>query len=61
MVTQPVLTALLAIPLLGEALSAFQIIGGLITLLGVFIINNIQNRSVPVSEIQDAEMISREA
>ncbi|NPV56922.1 MAG: DMT family transporter [Anaerolineae bacterium] len=61
MVTQPVLTALLAIPLLGEALSAFQIIGGLITLLGVFIINNIQNRGVPVSEIQDAEMISREA
>jgi drug/metabolite transporter (DMT)-like permease len=37
---QPVLTALLAVPLLNEALSPFQIVGGLIVLLGIYIVNS---------------------
>lgn len=36
---QPVLTSLLAWPLLGEALSAWQILGGLIVLLGVYLVH----------------------
>lgn len=36
---QPVLTALLAVPLLGEGLSAFQIVGGVIVLLGIYVVN----------------------
>jgi len=36
MIGQPVLTAFLAIFLLGEHLSSAQIIGGLIVLLGIF-------------------------
>ena len=34
---QPVITALVAIPLLGEGLSAVQILGGLVTLAGIFL------------------------
>ncbi len=41
---QPVITALLSIPLLGEMLSVQQIIGGTIVLLGVFLVNR---RSMP--------------
>jgi drug/metabolite transporter (DMT)-like permease len=37
---QPVLTALLAVPLLNEGLSVFQIVGGLIVLLGIYIVNS---------------------
>ncbi|HEX2998495.1 MAG TPA: DMT family transporter [Anaerolineales bacterium] len=36
---QPVITALLSIPLLGEWLSIQQIIGGLIVLVGVYLVN----------------------
>ncbi len=39
MVFQPVLTALIAIPLLGEALSALQIIGGTLVLGGILLIH----------------------
>jgi drug/metabolite transporter (DMT)-like permease len=39
LLSQPVLTALLAVPLLGEGLSAFQIVGGLIVLLGIYTVN----------------------
>lgn len=39
MVLQPVLTAIIAIPLLGEALSALQIIGGILVLGGILIIH----------------------
>ena len=35
---QPVLTALLAVPLLGEGLSIFQIVGGVIVLFGIYIV-----------------------
>jgi drug/metabolite transporter (DMT)-like permease len=34
-----VLTAILAIPLLGEALFPLQIIGGILALIGIYIVN----------------------
>lgn len=46
MVAQPVLTALIAIPLMGENLIIWQIIGGLITLLGIWTINVIKREKV---------------
>jgi len=39
MVLKPVLSALLAIPLAGEALMAHQVVGGLVTLAGVYLVN----------------------
>ncbi|MEO8285072.1 MAG: DMT family transporter [Chloroflexota bacterium] len=36
---QPVITALLAVPLLGEGLSVYQIAGGLLVLLGIYTVN----------------------
>ena len=36
---QSVVTALLAMPLLGQFLSVFQIIGGLLVLSGIFLVN----------------------
>lgn len=39
LLAQPVLTALLSIPLLGELLSAQQIIGGALVLTGVYLVN----------------------
>ena len=41
---QPVLTALLAVPLLGEALEVHQIIGGIVALVGIFLVNRSVNR-----------------
>lgn len=35
---QPVITAIVAVPLLGEGLSIFQVVGGLIVLLGIYIV-----------------------
>jgi drug/metabolite transporter (DMT)-like permease len=42
MIAQPVLTALLAIPLAGELLSASQWIGGGAVLLGIYIVNRVR-------------------
>jgi drug/metabolite transporter (DMT)-like permease len=39
MLAQPVLTALLAVPLAGEPLGTSQWVGGLITLLGIYLVN----------------------
>ncbi len=39
MLAQPILTALFAIPLLGETLSLWQIAGGLTVLIGVYIVH----------------------
>lgn len=41
---QPVLTALLAVPLLGELLEPRQMIGGAVALLGIFLVNRGVNR-----------------
>lgn len=51
---QPVLTALLAIPLLGEGLRPEQGLGGLLVLLGVYLIHRSQGASGPPAEnLQD--------
>lgn len=39
LLSQPVITALFAVPMLGEALGIEQIVGGLIVLGGIFIVN----------------------
>jgi drug/metabolite transporter (DMT)-like permease len=39
LLSQPVITALLAVPLLAEALSAYQIVGGGLVLAGIYIVN----------------------
>ncbi|HEX9987405.1 MAG TPA: DMT family transporter [Chloroflexia bacterium] len=39
LLSQPVITALLAVPLLGEGISIYQVAGGLLVLLGVYIVN----------------------
>lgn len=48
MIAQPVLTALLAIPLVGESLQPGQWMGGLIVLAGIYLVNH--SRSALVSE-----------
>jgi drug/metabolite transporter (DMT)-like permease len=39
LLSQPVITALIAVPLLGEGLSAYQIVGGVLVLAGIYIVN----------------------
>ena len=39
LLSQPVLTAIIAVPLLAESLSEWQIGGGLVVLLGIYIVN----------------------
>ncbi len=45
MVAQPVITALLAIPIAGEALLLPQAVGGLVTLVGIYLINSARRRA----------------
>ncbi len=45
MIGQPVVTAILAIPLLGEVPAQTQLIGGLIALIGIFLVNQAHNRA----------------
>lgn len=47
MILQPVVTTLLAIPLLGEIPSIWQGIGGVIALIGIYIVNQAHIRSQP--------------
>lgn len=51
MILQPVLTALLAIPLAHEALLPAQWIGGLIVLGGIYLVNLVQSQKVKESEV----------
>jgi drug/metabolite transporter (DMT)-like permease len=44
MIAQPVLTALLAIPLAGEALYPAQWLGGLVVLAGIYLVNRSASR-----------------
>ncbi len=46
MVLQPVVTTLLAIPLLGEIPSVWQGLGGIIALLGIYIVNRSHQQDV---------------
>ena len=45
MILQPIITTLLAIPLLGEIPSIWQGIGGAIALIGIYIVNESHNRN----------------
>ena len=47
---QPVLTALLAVPILGEMLSVPQIIGGVIVIFGIFWVHKSRQRVVMVEK-----------
>ena len=47
MILQPVLTTILAIPLLGEIPTLWQGTGGLIALGGIYVVNQSHNRSQP--------------
>lgn len=49
MVLQPVVTAILAIPLLGEIPNIWQGIGGAVALIGIYIINFTHQRATPES------------
>jgi drug/metabolite transporter (DMT)-like permease len=42
---QPVVTAILAGPLLGESIRAWQVVGGLAVLIGVYLVHRSQNRA----------------
>ena len=46
MIGQPILTTLLAIPLLGELPQPAQLLGGLIALTGIFLVHNSYNRNL---------------
>jgi drug/metabolite transporter (DMT)-like permease len=39
LLSQPVITALLSVPLLGEGLSIYQFVGGALVLLGIYVVN----------------------
>ena len=45
MVGQPIMTTLLAIPLLGEIPNLIQVLGGLVALTGIYIVNQSHNSS----------------
>jgi drug/metabolite transporter (DMT)-like permease len=45
LIGQPILTAILAIPLLRETPSQWQVLGGLIALTGIYIVNQSHNRA----------------
>jgi drug/metabolite transporter (DMT)-like permease len=47
MILQPVVTTILAIPLLGETPTIWQGIGGVIALIGIYIVNESHQRSTP--------------
>ena len=51
MVGQPVLTALLAIPLLGEPLSFTQVLGGVAVLVGIYLINRVRGDKEPLETV----------
>jgi drug/metabolite transporter (DMT)-like permease len=51
LIGQPVVTALLAFPLLGEALRTQQWIGGLVVLLGIYLVHR-SRMGIPVVETQ---------
>lgn len=54
MILQPVVTTILAIPLLGEIPTIWQGIGGAIALVGIYIVNQSHFRSQPGTVMYDA-------
>ncbi len=58
LLTQPVLTAFLAVPLLGEPLEARQVTGGVIALAGIYLVNRGFNRTPAVQPAQPSAATS---
>jgi drug/metabolite transporter (DMT)-like permease len=54
-VLQPIVTTLLAVPLLGEIPTIWQGIGGAIALVGIYIVNQAHQRSSPVEKRNQLE------
>lgn len=54
MLGQPVVTAVLALLLLGEGLSSWQIVGGVIVLAGVYMVHNGPHRPVRIPKLVPA-------
>ena len=50
MIGQPIVTAILAIPLLGEIPTFLQLIGGATALAGIYIVNQAHNRSKQITK-----------
>ena len=46
LIGQPILTTILAIPLLGEIPQSIQLAGGLVTLAGIYLVHNSYNKSL---------------
>jgi len=60
MLGQPVLTALLAIPILGEQLHPVQWIGGLVVLAGIYLVNRSREAAPPVTIVnQESGLLER--
>ena len=51
MIGQPIMTAILAIPLLGEIPTGLQIVGGCIALAGIYIVNQAHSKSKQKSKL----------
>ena len=56
MILQPVLTALLAIPIMGEALRWNQIVGGIVVILGIYLVNRTNNAKRAVDRGSGSEL-----
>jgi len=50
MIGQPIITTILAIPLLGELPKSAQLLGGLIALVGIYIIHNSHNKQTLIDQ-----------
>lgn len=51
MIGQPIMTAILAVPLLGEIPTFLQFVGGAIALVGIYIVNQAHSRSKQKTEL----------
>jgi drug/metabolite transporter (DMT)-like permease len=58
MIGQPVMTALLALPLLGEALHPAQILGGGVVLVGILLVHLSREGRLPVSRVAPGSLDS---
>jgi len=56
MIGQPIVTAILAIPLLGEVPGPAQAVGGIIALAGIFLVNRAHSRATHITRVIEPEM-----